>query len=159
MRSLAADWSLDSLCQKIGDHVVTCSTTPDGRADSVVQNDDQGLCFAQPHTQQLPFRAFKALLDDTTASGVPSIQFQNSNLTEELPELVGDVEASIGWASTAFGCEPDAVNIWVGDKRCSTSFHKVWPCRKMHRRTKLWRRRLSCDTLQSMHGMPFVPTR
>lgn len=122
-------WSLASLCQRCGDSLVTCTSTPDGRADAVTQSAE-GACFALPHTAGLKLRAFQDLLkqpdDARPQRSVPSIQFQNSNLTDELPGLLGgDVEASIPWASAAFGCEPDAVNIWIGDQRCSTSFHKV----------------------------------
>lgn len=51
-------------------------------------------------------------------------QQQNSNLTKELPQLLDDVEPQLDFAAAAFGAPPDAVNIWIGDERASTTFHK-----------------------------------
>lgn len=55
---------------------------------------------------------------------MPYLQHQNSNLTVELPALLDDVEACFPWARAAFGGAPDAVNVWVGDARAATTFHK-----------------------------------
>ena len=55
------------------------------------------------------------------ANGVFYIQKQNSNLTEEFVELMGEVDEDIGWASEAFNKKPDAVNFWMGDARAVTS--------------------------------------
>jgi hypothetical protein len=53
------------------------------------------------------------------------IQRQNSNLTEDLPELVDDLDYSLlNFAKEAFNKEPDAVNFWMGDCRAITSMHK-----------------------------------
>ena len=55
------------------------------------------------------------------ANGVFYILKQNSNLTEEFVELMGEVDEDIGWASEAFNKKPDAVNFWMGDARAVTS--------------------------------------
>ncbi|GAB4816662.1 hypothetical protein N2152v2_003708 [Parachlorella kessleri] len=55
---------------------------------------------------------------------VPYLQFQNSSLLKELPQLLGDVDEHIPWATEALGCLPEAVNFWLGDERSVTSFHK-----------------------------------
>jgi hypothetical protein len=52
------------------------------------------------------------------------LQHQNSNLTEELPALLEDVDPELPWASAAFGAAPEAVNLWIGDHRSATTFHK-----------------------------------
>lgn len=53
------------------------------------------------------------------------IQKQNSNLTEEHPELVDDLDYSLlHFAKLAFNKEPDAINFWMGDTRAVTSMHK-----------------------------------
>lgn len=53
------------------------------------------------------------------------IQKQNSNLTEEHPELVDDLDDSLlHFAKLAFNKEPDAINFWMGDSRAITSMHK-----------------------------------
>lgn len=57
------------------------------------------------------------------------MQRQNSNLTDELPELLEDMEKDIPWATEAFGTLPDAVNFWIGDERAVTSsecFKRHW---------------------------------
>lgn len=48
------------------------------------------------------------------------MQRQNSNLTEEMSELLPDVRELI-WAEKVFGKPPDAVNFWMGDERAVTS--------------------------------------
>lgn len=53
------------------------------------------------------------------------IQRQNSNLTDDFPELVNDLNYSlIDFAREAFNKAPDAVNFWMGDTRAVTSMHK-----------------------------------
>lgn len=55
------------------------------------------------------------------AGFIPYIQRQNSNLTEDLEELMADVKGDISFASEAFGKLPDAINFWMGDSRAITS--------------------------------------
>jgi hypothetical protein len=62
-----------------------------------------------------------ALENSDRYPGVFYIQRQNSNLTEDFPELVPDVGRDVPWATEAFGHEPEAANIWIGDKRAVTS--------------------------------------
>ena len=62
-----------------------------------------------------------ALENSDQYPGVFYIQRQNSNLTEDFTELVPDVGREIPWATEAFGHEPEAANIWIGDKRAVTS--------------------------------------
>lgn len=49
------------------------------------------------------------------------IQKQNSNLTQDFPELLCDIKPEVEWASKAFDKSPDAVNFWMGDERAVTS--------------------------------------
>lgn len=49
------------------------------------------------------------------------IQRQNSNMTIDFPELLPDVKSNLGWATSAFNKNPDAVNFWMGDQRAITS--------------------------------------
>ena len=120
-------WSLDFLCERMGSKEVAVTFTPDGKADSVKAATSQ-QCFALPDTQNMTLRDFQNSLITTRINRspcVPSVQFQNSNLTSQFKELEDDIELCIPWATEAFGCQPDAVNLWIGDKRYSTSFHKV----------------------------------
>jgi jumonji domain-containing protein 7 len=38
--------------------------------------------------------------------------------------LLPDVDAQLGFAAEAFGSAPEAVNLWIGDERSTTTFHK-----------------------------------
>lgn len=49
------------------------------------------------------------------------IQKQNSNFTDEFPELICDAAPDIPWFTEALGKAPDAVNFWMGDDRAVTS--------------------------------------
>lgn len=49
---------------------------------------------------------------------------QNDSLRDEFPELYEDVPAFLELGKEAFGNEPDAVNIWIGDERAVSSMHK-----------------------------------
>lgn len=54
-----------------------------------------------------------------------AVQHQNSNLTEEFSILLSDLgPAPLAWAAEVFGGPPEASNMWVGDERSVTSFHK-----------------------------------
>lgn len=84
-----------------------------------------GWCFALPWQRKMPLRDLFALLYFDRSYVVPYCQFQNSSLTEELPSLLEDVESDLLWAAKAFGSgSPEAVNIWIGDQRSRTSFHR-----------------------------------
>jgi Cupin-like domain len=65
----------------------------------------------------------------TTCPAVPYYSHQNDCLRCELPQLMADVPPSIPLAAEAFGNQPDAVNVWIGDDRSVSSVHKVLGCR------------------------------
>lgn len=52
------------------------------------------------------------------------LQQQNSNLTQELPQLLEDIEPQLEFGAAAFGAAPDAINLWIGDERAATTYHK-----------------------------------
>eukprot|EP00955_Chlamydomonas_euryale_P004955 52853-Chlamydomonas_euryale.AAC.13 len=68
-------------------------------------------------------RASRALPPGSPGAEVPYVQHQNSSLTAEYPQLAGDCPAP-EWAARAFGAPPEASNLWIGDERSVTSFHK-----------------------------------
>jgi len=75
-----------------------------------------------PEERVMPMSEFlNALENSDQYPGVFYIQRQNSNLTEDFAELVPDVGSDVPWATEAFGHEPEAANIWIGDKRAVTS--------------------------------------
>ena len=52
------------------------------------------------------------------------MQHQNNSLTEEYPALQADIQPGLQWADRVFGGPPEATNLWIGDDRSVTSFHK-----------------------------------
>lgn len=49
---------------------------------------------------------------------------ENDNFRGEYSLLYHDVEADIRWASIALQKEPDAINIWIGNKHSTTALHR-----------------------------------
>ena len=81
--------------------------------------------FVMPHEEQMLFRDFVSIIEEPSKStGVHYIQKQNSNLTEEISDLIDDI-CPFDWATEAFGKSPDAVNFWMGDQRAVTSSKKL----------------------------------
>eukprot|EP00898_Chlorokybus_atmophyticus_P008024 jgi/Chlat1/8222/Chrsp76S00616 len=133
-------WSKMHLREVIGTTPVTVDITPTGYGDAIVRapskddatssNHSNGSTteyFVTPHEENMAFGTFLDLLHRSRAdssSGVPYVQHQNGSFTQEFAQLREDVDDSIEWAQAALGCEPDAVNMWVGDERAVTSFHK-----------------------------------
>lgn len=113
-------WTNEYLKDTIGDVPVSVTVTPNGYADA-----PQGGLFVMPEERTMEMGDFVDVIDDPeSANGVFYIQKQNSNLTQEFKDIIGDIEADIDWATEAFGKPPDAVNLWMGDARAVTSMHK-----------------------------------
>ena len=92
------------------------TVTPNGYADAVTNG-----YFVLPEEKVMPMEQFLQSLEKPISNRVHYIQKQNSNLTEEFPELIADSAEEIQWASELFGSKPDAVNFWMGDERAITS--------------------------------------
>jgi peptidyl-lysine (3S)-dioxygenase / protease len=120
-------WSLDYITERMGEQKCTCTFSSSGRADSV-QSLPQGDVFLLPDNREMTMREFIPLFRDSKlpgASFVPSVQYQNDNMSE-FGCLADDFDVSFPWAFQGFDSEtPDAVNLWIGDSRSSTTFHKV----------------------------------
>ncbi|XP_058018012.1 bifunctional peptidase and (3S)-lysyl hydroxylase JMJD7 isoform X1 [Ahaetulla prasina] len=113
-------WTLGYLRRIMGSKLVSVAVTPNGYADAVYQD-----WFVMPEERHMPFSAFLDILEKKiTSPGVFYVQKQCSNLIEEFPELIGDVEPEIPWMSEALGKKPDAVNFWLGESSAVTSLHK-----------------------------------
>ncbi|KAM9294406.1 bifunctional peptidase and (3S)-lysyl hydroxylase JMJD7 [Gastrophryne carolinensis] len=113
-------WTLDHLRSCIGSKSVSVAVTPNGYADAVYKGK-----FVMPEERTMTFSVFLDVIEKKrNLPGVFYIQKQCSNLTEEFPELIGDVESHIPWMSEALGKLPDAVNFWLGEAAAVTSFHK-----------------------------------
>nr|CAD7430766.1 unnamed protein product [Timema monikensis] len=120
----------------LSDNKVTVAVTPNGYADAIATRSEQNVdieYFVMPEEREMNMSEFLDALEDRHKyPGVFYVQRQNSNLTEDFPELMREVEPEISWASEAFGCPPEAVNLWVGDERAITSKMSVTdPCGKM----------------------------
>ncbi|KAI8894386.1 JmjC domain-containing protein 7 [Globomyces pollinis-pini] len=109
------NWTNEYLTNKIKNKV-TVALTPDGHGDAIKNNQ-----FVLPFEASMNLGEFFDVLKDK--SNVPYIQKQCSSLSTEYVELVSDVPR-IQWADIAFGQEPDAINLWIGDERAISSTHK-----------------------------------
>ncbi|KAF4318907.1 hypothetical protein G195_007525 [Phytophthora kernoviae 00238/432] len=71
-----------------------------------------------PEEREMPLAEFlKALKDRKEFDGVPY-------LSHQFPALFDEVPPAMELAMQAFGNEPDAVNIWIGDERAVSTMHK-----------------------------------
>ncbi|OXB56552.1 hypothetical protein ASZ78_007262 [Callipepla squamata] len=128
-------WTLAYLREVVGPKVVSVAVTPNGYADAVFQDR-----FVMPEERQMPFMDFLDIVEKkVTSPNVFYVQKQCSNLTEEFPELVCDVQPDIPWMSEALGklsvspmltkiCwkKPDAVNFWLGESAAVTSLSQYY---------------------------------
>ncbi|KAF4520612.1 hypothetical protein B566_EDAN006023 [Ephemera danica] len=116
-------WTPKFLMNQLGEKMVTVAVTPNGFADAV---SEDGQYFMLPEERQMKFCDFIEQLEMNSGCDSPVLymQQQNSNLTGEMRELIGDVPIEIDWATEAFDVNPDAVNFWMGDSRAVTSTHK-----------------------------------
>ncbi|XP_061156812.1 bifunctional peptidase and (3S)-lysyl hydroxylase JMJD7 isoform X1 [Syngnathus typhle] len=113
-------WTPAYLREKVGSKVISVAVTPNGYADAIKDNR-----FVTPEERRMCFSSVLDIIQGKVKErGVFYIQKQCSNLLEELPELTADMEAHIGWMSTAMGKSPDAVNFWLGEADAITSLHK-----------------------------------
>ena len=140
-------WNLDYLADAMGDAKVSVNVTPDGRGDALLSTDGwtvsglgddemkPGEVFVQPEEREMTLREFATMLATPTAdldanahasrqSAVPYVSRQCGSLLEEFPSLVNDCADEVPFASEALGKPPDAVNLWIGDERSQTTFHR-----------------------------------
>ncbi|CAM9165656.1 unnamed protein product [Ectocarpus sp. 12 AP-2014] len=97
--------------------------------------------FVKPEERRMKFEAFVSTLlkeaeakagDESSSTrtsggvggGVPYLSHQNDSLRQEFPGLMEDVKPFLALAREAFGNEPDAVNLWIGDDRSLSAVHK-----------------------------------
>lgn len=89
--------------------LVSVAVTPNGYADAVYQDR-----FVMPEERCMPFSTFLDIVEKkVTSPGVFYVQKQCSNLTEEFPELIGDVEPDISWMSKALGKDRNPLSIKI----------------------------------------------
>ncbi|KAL1491669.1 hypothetical protein ABEB36_012231 [Hypothenemus hampei] len=115
-------WDSQFFMNNYPEKIVTLTVTPNGYADGVAQFQEESHFFL-PEEVQMKFKDFLTHLKEKRNNYVTYIQQQNSNLTENYPELLPDIE-EFKWASKAFNKKPDAINFWMGDQRAVSSMHK-----------------------------------
>ncbi|XP_072221409.1 bifunctional peptidase and (3S)-lysyl hydroxylase JMJD7 isoform X2 [Leuresthes tenuis] len=90
-------WTPEYLREKIGSKVISVAVTPNGYADAVV-----GDRFVMPEERQMSFSSVLDILEGKVQrGGVFYIQKQCSNLLQELPELIDDLQPHVPWMSSA----------------------------------------------------------
>ena len=106
---------------------VTVSSTPNGRADAICHTGQQAY-FALPAEAQVPLsealQQFEEERHGEARDQILYIQAQNNSLKLEFPMLLKDMDAELPWATAAFGTQPEAVNVWIGNHRSVTSVHR-----------------------------------
>ncbi|RLN91787.1 hypothetical protein BBJ28_00004814 [Nothophytophthora sp. Chile5] len=126
-------WQDDAYLEaKAGDTRVTVDVTPFGLGDAVLELPGHHReLFVMPEEREMPLAEFLRVFRDREGfDGVPYLSHQvreEKNLArgaKQFPALFEDVPSCVELAKEAFGNEPDAVNIWIGDERAVSTMHK-----------------------------------
>eukprot|EP00644_Phytophthora_capsici_P008971 jgi/Phyca11/504165/fgenesh2_kg.PHYCAscaffold_6_\ len=126
-RNAMVNWQNDDhLIAKSGDRPVTVDVTPFGFGDAVLELPvHHEEIFVMPEERDMSMAKFLRILKDRDGfDGVPYLSHQNDSLREQFPGLFDEVPPSMSLAVEAFGNEPEAVNIWIGDERAVSTMHK-----------------------------------
>ncbi|KAH8379282.1 hypothetical protein KR009_003991 [Drosophila setifemur] len=116
-------WTPEYLIKALNDKKVDVAITPNGYADGLASQKGREY-FVLPLEKKMKLSEVVRRLDDPTGA-VHYIQKQNSNLSQDLPELAADLRVSdLDFAQQSFNKPPDAINFWLGDERAVTSMHK-----------------------------------
>eukprot|EP01080_Neovahlkampfia_damariscottae_P005490 gene5490-9308_t len=115
-------WNYEYLKKKLNQKVIV-DVTPFGNADALVEHKKK-FYFTQPKKLEMDFGKFveEKLLKKT--KNVYYLQHQNDNFrSNSFQNIWNDIKIP-SWANEVFQNEPDAINIWIGEKRSITSVHK-----------------------------------
>ncbi|KAF8639863.1 hypothetical protein AX17_001118 [Amanita inopinata Kibby_2008] len=130
-------WTDRYLIHEMGSRQISVAVTPNGRADAVVKGPGDKLYFVEPCVDRMTMAELLSRLSaDSDLSEICYLQSQNGNLYDstyfkaqtadsqtEFEPLRGDVPSQISWCSEAVDKSPDAVNLWIGNEKSSTSIH------------------------------------
>ncbi|KAF0699872.1 Aste57867_9582 [Aphanomyces stellatus] len=116
-------WTDAFLVESLGSKQVTVDVTPSGYGDAVHHVQGREV-FVMPEERDMTFKEFLDILHDPAFDGIPYLSHQNDSLRVQFPELMPDVDATIAFAAEAFGNDPEAVNLWIGDERAVSTMHK-----------------------------------
>ena len=85
--------------------------------------------FCYPAETHMSMSTFRTMLENPAPDdAVPYLSEQDNNFVKSFPDLRRDIDSSIPLADEAFGCVPEATNIWIGDERSVSSLHKGIYC-------------------------------
>ncbi|KAH8307485.1 hypothetical protein KR044_013056 [Drosophila immigrans] len=116
-------WTPEYLQETLNDKIVDVAVTPNGYADGLATQNGEEY-FVLPLETKMPLSELLTRFDDPMGA-VHYIQKQNSNFTEDFPELADDIVVDdLKFAQECFNKPSDAVNFWLGDERAITSMHK-----------------------------------
>jgi len=97
-----------------------------------VRDLDRGFAFVEPERRNVRVEQFVHSLSDGKEEGKGKMDVsleaayastQNDNARREFAAMVGDI-GEVSFAREGFGCDADAVNIWIGDETSSTTWHR-----------------------------------
>ncbi|KAL2348737.1 hypothetical protein Fmac_002737 [Flemingia macrophylla] len=112
------------LSETLSDATVSLHLTPTGAADALAPLRSS-LCFASASVRRLPFpQALRLIAASNPPNMVAYAQQQNDCFRSEYSSLAADCDPHLPWASEAVGSDPEAVNLWIGNRHSRTSFHK-----------------------------------
>jgi len=124
-------WDAEYLKKKVGSNIVSVNVTPNGMGDAVVRDHEGSEVFAFPEERSMKCSEFLDLWTSSSSSvsderrPVFYLSHQNDSLRTQFAKLLeDDVPSHISWASELFGSRPDAVNLWIGDRRSRSSLHQ-----------------------------------
>nr|XP_019045472.1 hypothetical protein I302_05862 [Kwoniella bestiolae CBS 10118]OCF24402.1 hypothetical protein I302_05862 [Kwoniella bestiolae CBS 10118] len=128
------DWTKPDIYQRIsGDRGVTVAITDDGLADSVRELEDGTTTFVKAFDDKMTTSSLISRLGPDSKEGEAYyLQSQDGNIYRSTPRPDGEpelaafqeyIQRDIGWMKEATGVEAEAVNLWIGDRKSTTSLH------------------------------------
>nr|XP_018262200.1 uncharacterized protein I303_05216 [Kwoniella dejecticola CBS 10117]OBR84358.1 hypothetical protein I303_05216 [Kwoniella dejecticola CBS 10117] len=130
------DWTKAETYENVSsDQQVTVAITDDGLADSVRQLEDGSTTFVKALDEKMTISDLISNLgqrSDSRSHEAYYLQSQDGNIYRSTPRPYGPpelqafqeyIERDVSWMKDAIGAEAEAVNLWIGDKKSTTSLH------------------------------------
>ncbi|OXG42832.1 hypothetical protein C359_02159 [Cryptococcus neoformans Bt120] len=129
------DWSRAETYKEIsGSRRVTVAVTDDGLADSVRERHDGRKTFVKALETKMTMSQLTEKLGRSTDQDpfIYYLQSQDGNIYRDQPSPLGPPELEafqkyfkrdVPWMKEAIGKQAEAVNLWIGDSRSTTSLH------------------------------------
>ncbi|ODN81845.1 hypothetical protein L202_02206 [Cryptococcus amylolentus CBS 6039] len=131
------DWSKSKVYEDVaGDKKVTVAVTDDGWADSVRTLPNGRKTFVKALDAKMTIKDLVSRLGNRKPKEDREayyLQSQDGNIYRDTPHYSGDpedlnmfqeyIKRDVEWMKGAVGRESEAVNLWIGDSRSTTSLH------------------------------------